>query len=434
MNPSIPASFPTTILDRYISAVFAPKCDVMLQVELIFDQRLDRDILRKALDLALDAEPVLGCRFSVADGRAVWKRVPAGERSNFEQFSREEDYNRYKRETLDAGVGPALRGAVFFGQAGDRLLLKVAHEAADAGGAKDVAYLVASLYRKLKNDPSYLPAPNLSGSRDLDQVMKHVPTTALPRIWFNALRELFSLLMPRESYSPFSAPVSDLSREYVMRVIPPERTAAVREFCNERNAKINDVLLAAFLLALSRTGWNGKSSLRCAMSVDLRKWYLPVGTAEAIANLSGLEFLNIGVDPGENLSDTLGKVVAFTAARKRSWIGLSAHASFGKLLARIKYDTLHALFMRLQRADIKARAVFPIVTNLGPLDHARLDFESSPLDARIMVPAAYPPFFGIGISGYRDSLTVSAAAFPETRRQVNEILDSMLDELPGSFG
>jgi NRPS condensation-like uncharacterized protein len=90
--------------------------------------------------------------------------------------------------------------------------------------------------------------------------------------------------------------------------------------------------------------------------------------------------------------------------------------------------------MRLQRADIKARAVFPIVTNLGPLDHARLDFESSPLDARIMVPAAYPPFFGIGISGYRASLTVSAAAFPETRRQVNEILDSMLDELPGSFG
>jgi len=431
MNTSIPASFPSTLLDRYISAVFAPKCDVMLQVELIFDQRLDLDILRKALDLALDAEPVLGCRFLVEDGRAVWKRVPSGERSNFEQFSREEDYDRCIKETLDSSIGPALKGAVLTGPAGDRLLLKVAHEAADAGGAKDVAYLVASLYRKLKNDPFYLPAPNISGSRDLDQVMKHVPAAALPRIWFNGLRELFSLMMPRGSYSPFSAPVSDCSREYVLRVIPPERMAAVREFCNERNAKINDVMLAAFLRALSRTGWDGKAPLRCAMSVDLRKWYIPGGTAEAIANISGLEFLNVGVDPGNSLSETLGKVTSFTASRKRSWIGLNAHAGLGKLFARFRYDTLHSVFMRLQRADIKAGAVFPIVTNLGPLDHTRLDFESSPIDARIMVPAAYPPFFGIGISGYRDSLTVSAAAFPETRRKVNEILDSMLDELPG---
>lgn len=70
-----------------------------------------------------------------------------------------------------------------------------------------------------------------------------------------------------------------------------------------------------------------------------------------------------------------------------------------------------------------------MITNLGPIDEEQLRFETVPSQAQVMVPAVYPPFFGIGVSGFREGLTVSASAYPGTRTRVNGILDAVLEEL-----
>jgi NRPS condensation-like uncharacterized protein len=181
---------------------------------------------------------------------------------------------------------------------------------------------------------------------------------------------------------------------------------------------------------LSRSGWDRTTQLRCSTTVDLRRWYLPGCKAEAIANLSGLEFVNLGTDPGKSFEDTVRKVTSFTRRRKQNWIGLSHYPAIMRFGSGVRYDKLRIFFTKLQEKDIKSRAIFPMFTNLGPIAPDRLRFDSPPVEARIMVPAGYPPFFGIGISGYNGGLTVSAAAFPETREKVNAILDSMLAELP----
>jgi len=95
-----------------------------------------------------------------------------------------------------------------------------------------------------------------------------------------------------------------------------------------------------------------------------------------------------------------------------------------------QYDAMCAFFLKQQEKDIRNKMIFPMITNLGPIDEEQLCFETPPVHARIMVPAVYPPFFGIGVSGFKNGLTVTAAAYPETRHKVDEILDAMLDELP----
>lgn len=426
---SIPDAFPTMPTDRFVSAYFSPKCDIMLQIELQFPDRLDRDILRRALDLALDAEPVLGCRFSIEEGRVVWRRLERGARDNFRELNSEAEYVRYKNQTIDPQKGPSLFGGVLTGGSGDRLLLKIAHEACDAGGAKEVAYLVASLYRQLRTDPGYRPVPNTAGSRGLDQVLQHVPWYAYPRQWMNFYREALSIILRPRAFCPFTAEVTDLAREYVTREISADTVFRLKAYGSRANAKLNDILLTAFIRAFSHTGWDGTAQLRCAWTIDFRKWYLPGGKAGSIANLSGIEIVNLGTDRGRTFGDTLRKVAAATEERKRNWIGLSHFPGMFRMLENAHYDRMRSFFVRRQEGDIRAGRVFPAITNLGPIDEEQLRFETTPSQAQVMVPAVLPPFFGIGVSGYREGLTVSAAAYPGTGNRVNGILDAMMEEV-----
>ena len=326
-SAAIPEAFPTMPADRFVSAYFSPKCDVMLQIEMFFPDRLDRDILCRALDLALDAEPVLGCRFSIEGGSVVWRRLDTDKRDNFKEFSSETEYVQYKN--------------------------KIVHEACDAGGAKDVAYLVASLYRALRKDPNYRPIPNFAGSRGFDQVLQYVPWYAYPQQWMNAFQVIASLAFRPRSYNPLDKPVSDLRREYLVRAISGDTVSLLKVYGKQANAKLNDILLTGFIRAFSATGWDRTSQLRCGWTIDFRKWYLPGGKAGAIANLSGIEILNLGRDRGRTFRDTLQKVAASTEKRRRNWIGLTHYPGMFRMLEKGRYDRMRKFFVLRQEIDIK---------------------------------------------------------------------------------
>ncbi len=52
----------------------------------------------------------------------------------------------------------------------DTLCLKFSHVPTDGAAAKEGAYLLADIYRRLGEDPSWRPRPNIDGSRSARQI------------------------------------------------------------------------------------------------------------------------------------------------------------------------------------------------------------------------------------------------------------------------
>lgn len=429
MTSLIPSQFKTTITDRFISSFFAGKGDVMIQAELFFSVSLDVEVLRKAFRMVLDAEPILGCKLTIVNDVLVWKRLVDGDIDNFRSFTNEDDYQNYLNTTIDVHQGPALQGAHLGTPHGDRLLFKVAHEVSDAAGVKEIIAIVAFLYRQIKRSPDFLAVPNVTSYRSARQLARWIPKRAVLRIWLNAVREVLPLIARRTACNPLLTTCSVDKRKYVVKTLGCDMTLAIRDAGKKYGATINDMLLAAFLRVLHRTSKVDNGYLRCGISVDLRRWYLPGGKADTIANLSSIELFDIGKNPGTTFGETVRKVVAFTSRRKKNWIGLNMHTGFFNILRGWPYSKLKRLFAKRQIVDMKEHAVFPLVTNLGEIDKKRVLFDVAPNAAYLIVPAAFPPYFGVGISGFDGTLTITTTAFPDTEVIVGEFMDMLLEEL-----
>jgi NRPS condensation-like uncharacterized protein len=425
----IPTEFRATITDRFLSAFYEKKGDSMMQVELEFDIRLNAQVLRQAFSRALDTEPILGCKFSSEKETTFWERIDVRHRDNFTVFTADNLYEEYRNTTLSAFKGPVLQGALLQREKGDKLLFKVAHEAADAAGAMDTVALVALTYRQLLKTPDFTPAPNIRSYRSARQLSKWIPKHALPFIWFNALKEMTMLILKRKACNPldFSCDVSN--RAYIERVLDVPAVTAIKFIAKKYNATINDIFLTAFLRSLYRNNSIANANIRCGMTVDLRRWYLPGGHAETITNLSGIEIVDIGKNPGVSFIDTLEKVVNRTSKRKRRWIGLNLHCGIFNLFRTWSYDGMKSFFDRQRIRDMHDKAVFPIFTNLGEIDKDFIVFEKPPLAAHIIVPAGFPPYFGMGVSGYGGTLTITAAVYPRTKPIVEKMLNEMTIEI-----
>src|SRR5512136_1331262 len=188
----LPRRFPATLLDCFTDFL-SPLLNEMIQLEMEFSGCLDAGRLEKAVDLTLDAEPILGSRFVDNTRRPYFERLDRDKRSAFLLASQESEYETFKSSPIDHRNGPQVRVCLWSSPGGDHLLIKVAHQVADAGGTKDVAAVLSDIYGKLSNDPAYRPSPNVEGSRSIRQVLRRVPWHAYPRIYLNSVQELMRL-------------------------------------------------------------------------------------------------------------------------------------------------------------------------------------------------------------------------------------------------
>jgi len=138
-----------------------------------------------------------------------------------------------------------------------------------------------------------------------------------------------------------------------------------------------------------------------------------------------MEFFDLGRTPGTSFTETLHKVIRQTKKRKREQPGLMMYAGMVPFIKKVSYERLRALCRKNHAKEIQRGMLFPILTNMGPLDPDLLTFDSQPIDAKLIVPAAIPPFFGIGVSGYKNTLTFTSAMYPGTRQKVLSLMRSM---------
>jgi NRPS condensation-like uncharacterized protein len=426
MSATIPPRLPARTEDVVLHMMGA-MCVPQIQGVLHFAGPLDGPRLRRALRLLLDAEPVLGCRFVARWVRPYWQRLPE-EALDAAELPREGgDQESFLAEPMLADSGPRIAALWLRAEDGDRVVLTVHHQAADAGGVKELLYRLAGIYRALGDDPEHRPAPRL-GSRSLRQVYGPLLPALLPGLLLRMLRDLRTGLWPPRSFTlPMGANMEGLPAFGLLH-LDPQRVSALR--ARVPGATINDLMGAAVLRALVKVGrWDRRRTLRLWGTVDLRR-YLPEHRADGLCNLSGFMYQRVGAGLGERYEDTVALLKTVNDRVKGLWPGLGYPVGSWLNTALTPLGLLN-LGLPLFRA-LALRGMPPVLTNMGSIDDGELDFGEPKLDrAWLVVPTSHPPGLIMGLSGFRGGLTVSlghfASALPrETAKALLEAVDGEL--------
>ena len=429
----IPHRYRATLMDCYTDLIAA--CgDLTIRLELEFDEGLDERRLEKAVELALDAEPVLGCRFVDDSYRPYFERLEAGKRSAFLLANSAREYGTFKSTPIDHRAGPQISVCLWHSPEGDRLLLKVAHQVTDAAGVRDVVAILSDIYGHLSADPAYRPCPDVRERRSLWRLLRHVPVLACPRIFLNFAKSMMLMGRPHRVHT---LSVPDGPREpmtFVTRLIPAERVSALAEYGRSQNATLNDVFLAASLRGLlSTANWDGRSHLGLTMTIDMRR-YFPSGRAEAVASYSTSlrHWPDLGTEPGHDFRTTLAKVSRITRYGKMHWIGLETLLFPWTQLFRIMpHRSAKNRFAEFVRVAVERHVQDHLLTNTGPVDPESATFGKRPSAAHILPPQTYPSIpFDWGLSGYNGTLTLAAGAYPTQKETIERFFDAVLKELP----
>lgn len=437
MAPQLPARLPARTEDlvlHMMAVLSVPQIHGVLD----FEGPLDGDRLRRALRLLLDAEPVLGCRFVPRFVFPYWQRLAPEELEQAtllreieaDAEAREAATADFLGEAMAAEAGPRIAALWLRGGPGDRLALKVHHQAADAGGVKELLYRLAGIYRALADNPDHAPIPRL-GTRSLWQIYGPLLPGALLGLLHCMVRDLSDAMFPIKH---LQLPMGDRMEgppRFELLHLPAARIAAIRRSAPE--ATVNDLICAGVLRSLVRVaGWNGRDTLRMWGTVDLRR-YLPDGCADGLCNLSGFMYQNLGTELGDDYANTLARVKAVTDRIKTLWPGLGYPV--GTVLNQGLVPTaVVARVSALLRGHLLSWMP-PVLTNMGAIDDSAMDFGAPGLtDVRLVVPASHPPGLIMGLSGFRGAITVSAGHFPSAlpTATLQALLAAIDEELPGA--
>jgi len=397
---------------------------------------LDADLLRAALTGVARLEPAVGACYQRGLLRGCWivDPDPAWEVAEHGEL---DEAGAAALERAWIATPHPLHGALPVAAAvlhlpdRDRLLVRVNHLLADAGGVKNLLYLLARCVRRLRDDPAWRPEPRRPSARSYWKVLAALRLARLPAMAASMLREFWAAV-PRTTLSVPMEPAEHAVPRVLHLILEPERAARLRERWRDRGFTVNDLLLAAFGVALDRChGADHPPGRRVAMMVtaDLRQH---VPTDDDVTNFSTVRFLDLGATPLPPLATYLGEVAARTARWKRSLAGVGGAVMWLGMLPWLP-DPLLRLQLRLA---VALGAWFPsckvVLTNMGAIDAARLDFGDGPCRAaRLVPPVGRAPILVTGASGCAGrvtfTLTFEDPALPEARaRRLLETLDQEL--------
>jgi len=410
------------------------------EIHLVVDSQgnLDGDRLGRAMRLLLDAEPILGCRYVSRWFRPYWQRLGPDELDEAARIdeeeaigpAREEATQRFFGEPIPGDQGARVRCLWLRGGEGDRLVLKLHHQVADAAGTKQMAYRLARIYTRLGAEPDIAPLPHM-GSRSQRQVYGQFGFLALLGMLRRYAVDAWQSRVPRRSLRLPMGEQADGPPRFQALCVGGPRLRRLRE--NFGGATLNDLMVTAFVRgAAGIANWQGPGTVRLVGTVDLRR-YLPEGQADALCNLSSFMFPRFGRDLGPTFEDTLLKVKACIDRLKADHFGLGFNLGSGLVASLLPAGVVSALLTAILRSDRRAGTMPPVLTNMGPIHPERLAMGSVALDhAYLVVPAAFPDLFALGVSGCGDRITITGCHFDPalTGDQLAAILGAMDDELP----
>lgn len=428
----IPASFSATDGDQIVR-IMQLVGDMVMHCIIELDGTIQEKRLARAMRLSLDVEPVLGCTLKLHWWKPRWHR-----RSDLDEITlctlektddKETALQQFMIREIDPSRDPLVHAHVIRGTS-DTVCLKISHIVADAGGTKQYAYLIASLYRQLTLQPQLKVEPRLHGSRSIWQLIKKFTWRQIFRMTALGIKDLYRQIFPMRYWNIPVPKVLPEQRKYAIRHISHELFQDITWFARKHNATINDVVISAYLRALhhlyNTPEWG---PFRTINTVDLRR-YLSDQETQRIFCLSSFTYPYFPGSLGKTLVDTVQQMNQSMNHIKANYIGMREVPFLGLMINLMPFALLR--WSSLLMYQFMRYIMPPVLTNMGRVFPHQLDFgDTAVQNAFTTASVIYPPFFGGGFSGFGDNLTFSFG-FCETgisQDQVDAILDQTLQEL-----
>ncbi len=400
---------------------------------LRLDGSLDEDRMRRAMRLAIEAQPVLGCRFAESPDRPHWVR--RDDRADLDLCSvlpdggTDAELWRFIASPTDPRRDALVRAAVLRGHS-DTLCIKMDHTAADAAGARQFVALLAEIYGSLGSGTGAAVAPDAQIDRGLAQVLRGFTPETLARLG----GQFRGGGAPAFGWPRAAAPAPD-AVEFSIRRLEPQRVRALRTWGRSRGATLNDMLLAAFYRGLIElfdppTG----QPLPVQVPVDLRR-YLPGRAAGAVCNLSSAVWPAVRRETTATFEDAVAAVIDAMAPLKADDPGIGA-ALFVDRVFGLPFS--QAVAAATSNMGVGGDRSHPYLSNLGEVILGEADAAGAQHfgdlrvgDAFLVSPALYPPGFMVGVSTFRETLTLTVGhpGATDTASLVSRLLDSMARDL-----
>lgn len=426
LENGIPNILPVNGHDRYNYLVKYAGSNTQLQAVVLFDRNLDEDIMKKAVRLSLDAEPVLGCRFIEDEKRPYWQRFEEPDEIPWFEFIQGDN----EQETVEhflkcpfALAGQQVNVRLIRAEGGDTLCIKICHACSDAKGLKEYLQLLAGIYSRLEEDSGFQPVPN-KGRRD----QKH---------YFDALgiEEPLALFDPQAPFMPSTWAFPYHSYEIKemrisMRRIRDEVYDRIKTFGKTHEVTVNTIITTAFFRSMFElikppVG----EEMGICVTLDLRKAFIG-NPNQAICNLSVAMYPRIYRIEDEPFLETLKRVSGSIEELKSNRAGLPDALALEALWNNVDFSQALGQMQALVQWLNETGKSYPFLSNMGIIEPLKFG-QTVAADAYLVAPTACAPGFMLAVSTYHRTLTLEVSYYePAHRREdITAFIDLMEKEL-----
>lgn len=387
-----------------------------------FDNKIDKNAIKKAVSLMIDVIPILGSAYVEEKNKCYWEKLKLLKNEDIITIVNDKDkFNEFMTSRTSEFVGPQIKFCLLNSNK-DSLGVIINHMICDAAGFKKCMYLFSYLYSELLKNPNYVPNFVYKADRSIDKINKEFKLKDKIKVLLLQGKE-----SNKDSYYKFPISGEKVKPFILTHKITENKYEKITDYCRKYNVTINDVILAAYYRVIYKVlNLESKSTLNIPIMVDMRR-YLKTKNTNTICNLTSMVVTSMDYMPNDNFNDSVLKINKDMKNKKNKFIGLNGFIKISIIFQVFNYNVIKK-FMRTAFKN-------PLIgmSNIGVLDSQKLSFLNSPINEAFMSGSIkYPPYFQLSLSSYNNTMTFSVNLYgnSEDEKIIKYFFDLLEAELP----
>lgn len=402
-----------------------------MHMVIAFDGLLDERLLQEAAATVLNEVEVLGSRFVESD-TPYWELLPGADHHVIVHIhlsnDPRSDLPRVLAIPVDPAAGPQIGIHLIRTRNNDTLCITVHHAAMDARGLLACTQFLAECYR---NCGTSLAPQAGTPDRSLSAVLSQFPEADL----------CCDRPVPEDPPAGWAFPISpggNSVRDFALRTLPASRLDSIKCVGKLHGATVNDVLLAAYFMALcTMIRPPSGRPVPIMVSIDLRRYLKgsrPLSLKETICNQSVA--FPVQMKPGLELRD---EMIACAGDAMRKFMTKNPGIASAVDLESYGYMGFAHICERVRtmKATFDARhANPPFLGNIGIIPEEIVAFSQDIPVTNAFVAGIVidPPGVALGVTTFKNQLTLSigygSPAIPHV--VMEQFMDLLVSYLPGA--
>lgn len=384
--------------------------DHQIRFILQFDTTLDELVLKNAISFAVENNPIIGAKYVEKQKQALWQLSEIDidevfffikcQPQEFEKLLQDEILN-----SINTFTTPQLRISLFRVET-DTLVLNCNHTISDAAGVMNFTYQIAHNYNQISKG-NIIRKKNNSPSRSLKVLSSKLGINQK----FAALLLLGVNQKPAPTFSKNIETTSQQNPGFKTHTINSANFEMLNTFGKKHSATINDLFLAIYYFTLKSILKNSNKTNRLSYTSDLRV-FMEDKKYDVLSNYSAIHTIDID-NTTDIFVELLNSISSQTKIKKQLKYNIADFPMMALLFNILPYQKVKHIFQKAFNKIKEGKTdSSPSLTNMGVIKDNLLTFGTvMPVKANILGGINHPNLFQVGISTYRNELTMSIGSY-----------------------